>query len=125
MHIHIHIHHHDKVDSEVRQLLLTIKNQNQKIMATVQQFQAALSKIDEATTKAGTALTAIAARITALEEAVKAQGLTEEQESTILAQTEGVGESLTTIADALTEVGKTPETPVPNPIPDPVDPVIL
>lgn len=97
---------------------------NFKLMATIQQFQVALSKIDAATTQAGVALTAIAGRITALEEAVKGAGLTEVQEAEILANTEGVATNLETVASALTEMGKTPETPVPTPVPDPVPPVV-
>lgn len=96
---------------------------NKFIMATLPQFQTALAKIDEATSKAGNALIAIADRIGKLEEAVKAQGLTEEQENAILAQTEGLGANLTATAEALAEIGKTPETPVPSPVPDPLPPV--
>lgn len=123
LNFNINIYNH--ADEETKQLLLTIKNQNQSIMATQQQFQAALAKIDAATTQAGTALTAIAARITALEEAVKAQGLPADQEDAILAHTEGLAANAETTANALTQMGKTPETPVPNPIPDPVPPIEL
>ena len=45
-------------------------------MANQEQFQAALARIETATTTAGTAITAIGARITALEDAIKNAGLT-------------------------------------------------
>lgn len=94
-----------------------------QIMATDEQFRQALTRIETATTNAGTAITAVGARITSLEETIKNMGLTTAQEDELLAKTEGLGTNLETLATALTEMGKTPETPVPVPVPDPIPPV--
>lgn len=101
--------------------LLIIKKLN-KIMATSDQFKAALARIETATTAAGTAVTAVGVRITALEEAIKNMGLSQAQEDELLAQTEGLAPNLETLATALTAMGK-PTDPIPDPVPDPVPPV--
>jgi hypothetical protein len=73
---HIHFHTYDpKIDKKLT-----------KIMASLAQFEQALSRIDQAT---------------------RNQGLTEEQETALLSRTEG-------LASALEAMGKSPENPVPE-----------
>ena len=102
------------------QLDQILKNQ-EKIMATLEQHQAALGRIETATTKAATATTAIAERMKALEESIKNLGLTQEQEATLLSQTEGIAESAEKLSNALEAMGKNPETPVPTDPPAPIE----
>lgn len=114
--LHFNIKHvdvHVKDDEQLKQILEQldiIKKQNQKLMAlTEQQFDEVFAKIDTNTTR-------IADRIRALEEAVKAEGLSAEAEARILAKTSG-------IADALEAIGKDPETPTPEIPADPNTPI--
>jgi hypothetical protein len=98
---------------EISKDLKLIYKQNQKIMADLQLHLDALKKIDDATTAAGAEVTRIGERITALEEAIKNAGLNAEQEAQLLAHTQGIGDKAVALADALTQMGKTPENPVP------------
>lgn len=82
-------------------------------MDQLQLHTEALNKIDAATSKAATEVTRLGERFTSMEETIKNMGLTAEQESQLLAQTQGVAERATQIADALEQMGKSPETPVP------------
>ena len=102
------------------QLDQILKNQ-EIIMATLEQHQAALGRVETATTKAATATTAIAERMKTLEESIKNMGLTTEQETALLAQTEGVAGSAEKLATALEAMGKNPETPVPTDPPTPLE----
>lgn len=68
-------------------------------MATLQDFQTALDRVNAATTT-------IAERIRTLEESISNMGLTAEQEQQIHTQ-------LTGIADGLEQMAQTPENPVP------------
>lgn len=86
---HIHFHEHKDRDKKIS-----------KIMASLEQFEQALSRIDQATST-------IAERITELENEIKNLGLTSDQEEQLLARTEG-------LASALEAMGKSPENPVPE-----------
>jgi methyl-accepting chemotaxis protein len=99
--------------------LQLIHEQNQKIMDQLQLHLDALQKIDAATTTAAGEVTRIGERITSLEETIKNMGLTAEQESQLLTQTQGVADRAEQVANALKEMGKTPENPVP--VEPPVD----
>jgi hypothetical protein len=79
-----------------------IKNQN-KIMATLEQFEAALARIDAATTD-------IAADIQSLKDQIAGAGLPAEVENSVLAR-------LDTIAGQLEAIGGSVENPVPVPEP--------
>lgn len=111
----------EKLDKVLEQLLIHSQKLNQ-IMANEQQFKDALARVEKATTDGGVAVTAIGARITALEEAIKNAGLSAETEAALLAQLEGVGGNAEALAAALTAMGS-PATPVPVPVPEPVPPV--
>lgn len=137
MHLHLNINHPvhihiakvimtnpDETPDETKESLNTIINKLNQIMATEQQWQAALARIDAATTAAGTAASAIQARIDALNETIKGLGLPSATEDALLAQTEGLGGNAEALASALTAMGKTPETPVPVEPPAPVEPVV-
>lgn len=122
MTIHHIIHFDNEQQSELRQMLNFIIIKLDKIMANEEQFKQALARVEAATTAGGVAVTAIAARITALEEAIKNAGLTKEQEDALLAQTEGLAGNTEALAAALTAMGS-PTDPIPVPVPDPVEPV--
>lgn len=77
----------------------------QSVMATLEQYDAALTKIESATTDIGN-------RIKDLEDSIKNMGLTAEQEDTLLTRLSGLG-------DSLVAMGKKPENPVPVPVPIP------
>jgi hypothetical protein len=110
-------------DSEITSKLNSLNTKIDIIMANDEQFKAALKRIDDATTASGLAATAIQGRITSLEEAIKNAGLDASTEAALLAQTEGLGSNAEALAAALTQMGKTPETPVPVEPPAPVEPV--
>lgn len=81
-------------------LLMSIRAHLKNFMAVTEaQFDAVLSRIDTGTN-------AVAARIRSLEDAIRNQGLTPEQEEALLARTTG-------LADALEAIGKDPNNPVP------------
>ncbi len=90
-------------------------------MATQTEFTAALEKIDTATSAAATAVTAIATKITNLEETIKGVGLTGAQEAELLAAIEGSGANLEALATSLEAMGKTETDPVPVPVPPAVE----
>jgi ABC-type transporter Mla subunit MlaD len=89
------------------------------IMANLQQFQAALDRIDTATTNAATVLKEVRDKVAQLE---AQQGITATDEASVLQRLDSVG-------SALEQMGKIPENPVPvdpgapteptNPTPDP------
>lgn len=123
---HFHFHKEKGLKAalkEIKCLIFSNQTKIETIMATQEQFAAALSRIDAATTKAATGVTAIGVRITALEDAIKNAGLPAEVEATLLAQVEGVAGSTEALATTLEAMGKTPENPVPEPVPEPVPPV--
>jgi septal ring factor EnvC (AmiA/AmiB activator) len=108
------------------QSLANQQTQNQRIgeiMATLADFQGALTAVEQATTKSAAAVTAIADRIAALETQIANMGLTEEQEDALLSQVRGISANAATLATSLEGMGKTPETPVPTPTPEPLPPV--
>lgn len=111
----------EKLDKVLEQLLINNQKLN-KIMASQEQFTAALARIEAATTAAGTAVTAIGARITALEEAIKNAGLPADVEAALLAQLEGTGTNIEALAASLTAMGS-PTDPIPEPVPEPIPPV--
>lgn len=118
MQIHIHIHQHGpskdvEVLHNVYSLTKSTHNKISQLMADTQTWEAALVKIDTATTSMAGSVTRIADRMATLEETIKNMGLPKEQEDTLLARTEGIGASLTTLATTLEQIGKTPEDPVP------------
>jgi hypothetical protein len=98
---------------EISKDIKLIYKQNQKIMADIQTWEAALQKIDTATTQIAGSVTRIADRFTELETAIKEMGLPKDQEDNLLSRTEGIGNQLTTLASTLEQIGKTPENPVP------------
>jgi hypothetical protein len=118
-----HIIHFDKEhQNDVIEKLNFIISKLNTIMANEQQFKDALARIEKATTDAGTAATAIQARIDALTEAIKNAGLPSETEDALLAQLEGTAPNLEALAAALTAMGS-PTDPIPVPVPDPVEPI--
>lgn len=98
MNIHIHIHHHgdDKLFTEIK----SINDKTNKIMATIEQFESALSRIDSATTN-------IANELQSLKDQIANQGLPGDVEANVLAR-------LDAAATKLEGIGKTPENPVPD-----------
>jgi archaellum component FlaC len=94
MDINIHIHHHNSNDS--------INQKLDKIMASQQQFETALNRIDAATT-------AIATQLRDLKEQLTNAGLSADVEAQVLTRLE-------TAATQLEAVGQSVENPVP-PIP--------
>jgi hypothetical protein len=90
-----------------------IYKQNQKIMDQLQIHLDALQKIDNATNVAANEVTRIGQRITSMEETIRNMGLTADQESQLLTHTQGIGDRAEQVANALTQMGKTPENPVP------------
>lgn len=119
------INNYYNTDPRIEEKLDLIIQQNKKIMSDLSLHQAALGRIEVATTKVATGLSAVATRITALEDRVKTLGLTKDQEDQILAHTEGLAGNLEVQADALTQMGKTPENPVPvEPIEPPAEPIV-
>lgn len=107
---------------EIAKDLKIIQKQNQKIMADTQTWEAALVKIDTATTQIAGSVTRISDRITTLEETIKNMGLPKDQEDALLTRTEGIATGLTTLAATLEQIGKTPEDPVP--VEPPVEPPV-
>jgi chromosome segregation ATPase len=103
MELHIHVHNH--ADTEVIQLLKELKTQNKKIMASLEQFESALSRIDTATTN-------IANQLRDLKDQIANQGLPADVENTVLSRLE-------TAATQLEQVGQSVENPVP-----PVEPPV-
>ena len=83
--------------------LKLIYKQNQKIMATIEQFESALNRIDTATTS-------IANQLRDLKDQISNQGLSADVEANVLARLE-------TAATQLEAVGKSVENPVPEPTP--------
>lgn len=76
-----------------------IQKQNQKIMATIEQFESALSRIDTATTN-------IANQLRDLKDQIANQGLSADVEASVLGRLE-------TAATQLEAVGQSVENPVP------------
>lgn len=105
MNIHIHIHHHghkrdDDVLHNVFTLTKSIHNKTTSIMATIEQFETALARIDTATTN-------IADELRALKEQIAGQGLSAEVEANVLARLEAK-------AQQLEDMSQTVENPVPE-----------
>ncbi len=98
MEIHIHLHHHydDKLFTEIK----SINDKTRKIMATVEQFEAALSRIDTATTN-------IASELQSLKDQIANQGLPSDVEANVLAR-------LDAAATKLEGIGGNVENPVPD-----------
>lgn len=124
IHKHEYDHRSKNGEEKIIDLLGIMLNKlNKMAEVSLQQWQDVLAKIDAATTKGSQASTAIANRITALEDAIKNAGLDAETEALLLSQTEGLVLNAETLATALEAMGKTPETPVPTDPPAPVEPV--
>lgn len=98
MELHIHLHHHydDKLFTEIK----SINEKTNKIMATIEQFESALNRIDTATTN-------IANELQSLKDQIANQGLPSDVEANVLAR-------LDAAATKLEGIGKTPENPVPG-----------
>jgi len=77
-------------------------------MATLEQFEAALARIDTATTN-------IANQLTELRDQIAGAGLPAEQEATVLTR-------LTSLATQLESMAQTPENPTPEEPTDPEQP---
>lgn len=90
MGIHIHIHHHDRATD----------HKLSKIMATLEQFEQALNRIDTATTD-------IANDIRQLKDEIANGGLNADNEAAILSR-------LDATATALEAIGASVENPVPD-----------
>jgi cell division septum initiation protein DivIVA len=88
-------------ESEVLELLNKIIKQNNKMAATIEQFESALNRIDTATTN-------IAQQLRDLKDQIANQGLPAELETQVLTRLE-------TSATQLEAVGTSVENPVPNP----------
>jgi hypothetical protein len=82
-------------------LTKSIHNKTTSIMASIEQFEAALTRIDTATTN-------IANQLRDLKDQIANQGLSQELENTILTRLE-------TAAAQLEQVGQSVENPVPEP----------
>jgi hypothetical protein len=91
---------------EIFKELKLINKQNVKIMATIEQFESALSRIDTATTN-------IANQLRDLKDQIANQGLSADVEANVLARLE-------TAATQLEAVGTSVENPVP-PVEPPVE----
>lgn len=88
--------------------LAWIIKRQEDAMATVEQFEQVLAKIDAATSQ-------IAVVLRTIKDLLTKGGLTDDQEATVLAH-------LGTTADALDAIAKDPTNPVPNP---PVEPPVI
>jgi septal ring factor EnvC (AmiA/AmiB activator) len=110
MQIHIHIHHHGHSNDEdvlhnIYTLTKSTHNKTTQIMADIQAFETALTRIDAATTN-------IANQLRELKDQLANQGLPADVENTVLARLESA-------ASQLEAVGQSVENPVP-----PVEPPI-
>jgi hypothetical protein len=111
--ITIHVHHHSDDNgqgqgaalAEIKSLLVELKEQGVLIVATLADFQNALTRIDTATTE-------IAADIQRLLDKIAAGGLTDAEEATVLDQ-------IGALATRLEGIGASVENPVPPPTPTP------
>jgi GTP1/Obg family GTP-binding protein len=104
MNIHIHIHHHgsksdDEVLHNVYTLTKSIHSKTVNIMADIQAFETALTRIDTATTN-------IANQLRDLKDQLANQGLPADVENSVLARLESA-------ASQLEAVGQSVENPVP------------
>lgn len=90
---------------EIKALLIELKSQGDSIVATLADFQTALTRIDTATTE-------IAADIQRLLDKIAAGGLSDTEEAQVLAQ-------IGTLAERLEGIGASVENPVPPPAPNP------
>lgn len=115
-----HFHVTDKSNDEILDVLNIIKNQNKKIMATLTDFQTALSVIDTKTTESATAVLAIQARIDAYIAAVNAGGMTAQEEAGALALLAGTKANSEALAASLTAMAVDPENPAPVEVPTPL-----
>lgn len=79
MQIHIHIHHHEGVASEVKQLLLTIKNQNKIIMATQAELKAQIDGLTTVVGKVGAETRTLLTKIEELLAEIAAGGTVSEE----------------------------------------------
>lgn len=93
--LHIHVH-----TSDGREILHEIHNLKNLIMATKQEFQAALAEMS-------TGLDNIAADITRLTDTLQTGNLTEAEENEVFTQLRAVADKINTIAATTPE----PETP--------------
>jgi hypothetical protein len=82
----------------------------------IQQLNDALDAVDNATTMAATATTAIAARIQKLLDQIAAAPTLADTQALVQKATAEVAK-LQPVADALTAMGTDPATPVPTPVP--------
>jgi uncharacterized protein YukE len=88
-----------------------------QIMANQKDFQDAFKRIDDATSSIATGISSAAAKISGLEDKIKALGLDASQEADILSHVQGIAPVLEQAASSLEQIAKDPENPVP------VDPV--
>jgi septal ring factor EnvC (AmiA/AmiB activator) len=105
MEIHIHVHHHQHGDEKLFTEIKSINSKIETIMATIEQFESALSRIDAATTKT-------AQELQALKDQIAGAGLPAELESEVLAKLEAA-------ATKLEGIGGNVENPVPDETTDP------
>lgn len=85
---------------------------------TVAALQAAFQTIDQQTSRAGAAATAIGTRIQALLDKI-ANAATDEELQPLLTEAQTEVSNLTQLGDALEAMGKDPANPVPVPVPEP------
>ena len=96
------------------------------IMGQIENFNAAISRIDAVTTQIGGEVVRIAGKFTEMETALKNVGLTAEQEATLLRVIEGQASNAEAIAASLTLIGKDeviPPADVPPADQPPAEPV--
>jgi len=99
MSIELHIHHHDENNAELKEIMDFLKRFRRDIMATLAQFQTALAEIDVETTRLGTLIEELTAKILA-------GGMSDADEQAALAQLAAAGARLKL-------VGASVEVPVP------------
>lgn len=95
----IHVHHHWPHEKEILDSLHALHRKVDYIMRTLDEFKAAIAKIDAETTR-------IAAKIDDLIAQLQTQGLTDSEEQQVF-------DDLGAVADRLRTVGADPDNPVP------------
>ncbi len=99
MKLEIHVYHHFDDAPDVRRRLEALEG---KVSVMHEEFQAAITRIESATTAVGARLDALAAKL--------ATGVTAEEAAPLIAE-------LTSLGDKLEAMGKDPANPDPIPMP--------
>ncbi len=103
--------------ARIQTRLMKIETKLETINMTQEQAVAAIAALNEATTKAGAAVTAISGRISGLEEKIKNMGLDAAQEAELIAAVQAASGSTSALADSLNAMAQDAVNPVPTPVP--------